>query len=268
MPSILEDLRQALTPRPSGVGAITWALTLSACGLNTFGVTSNPTETGTNTSDSSGVTSKGSTSTPLNQTTGETTVGDSNTDGSVTTTGGNICNNYLFFEDFNAPAAGWELGPLWEIAPAAASPVGLTGADPSDDHGPSGDGALAGTLVGKLIPVGTHTATCLSSPPIDASAEDIVKLSFWRHLHADYLPFATHTIEVFDGLNWHELEKGYTAPGIDDGAWTFIEYDLSPFANDALRVRICHAQINDGIAHAGWSLDDFTVGPHACTPES
>lgn len=174
---------------------------------------------------------------------------------------------YLFFEDFSAPAPGWELGELWQIEPAAGSPLGENGADPDDDHSPSADGALAGTLVGGLVPVGVHAKTCLTSPAIDASGEATLRLSFWRHLHTDYFPFVTHTIEVFDGAAWQQLEKGYANPGVNDGAWTFLSYDLDAHINDALRVRVCLAQTPEALAHGGWSLDDLTVGPYACTPE-
>jgi hypothetical protein len=174
---------------------------------------------------------------------------------------------YLFFEDFSAPVAGWELGELWQIEPAAASPMGVNGADPDDDHSPSDDGALAGTLVGELVPIGALANTCLTSPAIDASGEDTLRLSFWRHLHTDHFPFVTHTLQVFDGADWQQLEKGYANPGIGDDAWTFLSYDLGPYINDALRVRVCMAQMDGALAHGGWSLDDLTVGPYACTPE-
>ena len=174
---------------------------------------------------------------------------------------------YLFFEDFAAPAPGWELGELWQIGPAVASANATNGADPGDDHSASDDGALAGTLIGGVIPAGAQVTTCLTSPAIDASAVDSLMLSFWRHLHTDYFPFVTHTIAAFDGAEWQELEKGYANPGVDDPAWTFVEYDLGPLAHEALRVRFCVTQTEGALAGAGWSLDDVTVGPYACTPE-
>lgn len=173
---------------------------------------------------------------------------------------------YLFFEDFADPAPGWELGPTWAIGPALASPDGYNGADPAADHSPGPDEALAGVAIGELVPPGAQTATCLSSPTIPAPGQGPLWLSFWRHLHTDYFPFVTHTVEAFDGEVWHELDIGYTHPGVDDPDWTFVEYDLGAHAGPALRVRVCYSQTVNAVPHAGWSLDDLTVGPYSCTP--
>lgn len=174
---------------------------------------------------------------------------------------------YLFFESFADPDPGWDLGPAWEIGPALASPPGENGADPADDHGASADQALAGTLIGGLLPAGALAQTCLTSPAIAAAGQDPLVLSFWRHLHTDYFPFATHTVEAYDGDSWEVLEVGYANPGVDDPAWTQVSYDLAPHANAALRVRICVTQNAQALAAAGWSLDDLTVGPYVCVPE-
>ena len=177
---------------------------------------------------------------------------------------------YLFHENFSAPDPGWELGPTWEFGPAIASPVGWNGADPALDHGPGNDNMLAGTIIGGLVPPGVLEKTCMSSPTIDAGAPGdpgALWLSFWRHLHTDYFPFAVHTLEAFDGQQWQEVEIGYANPGIDDADWVLLEYDLMPFKNPQLRVRICHTQVDGVFEAAGWSVDELTVGPHVCTPE-
>jgi len=173
---------------------------------------------------------------------------------------------YLFFEDFSDPDPGWELGPLWEIGPALQSEKGTNGWDPPDDHSPGDDNMLAGTLIGGLIPMAAQASTCLTSPVIDASEASSLWLTFWRHLHTDYFPFAQHTIEVFDG-EWQNIETGYANPGIDDPEWSFQAYDIGVYKNAALQVRICYARDDVAFIHAGWSVDDLTVGPYACTPE-
>ena len=173
---------------------------------------------------------------------------------------------YLFFEDFSAPAPGWELGPTWAIGAATASALGYNGADPAADHSPGPDEQLAGVAIGALVPAGEQATTCLSSPEIAALGEGPLWLTFWRHLHTDHFPFVRHTVEAFDGALWQELEVGYANPGIDDPAWTFLEYDISAYVGPTLRVRVCYSQEANAIAHAGWSLDDLTVGPYSCTP--
>ena len=107
--------------------------------------------------------------------------------------------------------------------------------------------------------------TCLTSPEIP-TGEGPLWLTFWRHLHTDYFPYVVHTVQAFDGNDWQEIELGYANPGIDDQAWTFLEYDISEFSGPELRVRICYSQALGALAHAGWSLDDLTVGPYSCTP--
>lgn len=174
---------------------------------------------------------------------------------------------YLFFEDFSDPDPGWEFGPLWEVGPAVGSDKGTNGADPELDHSPGDDNILAGTLIGALIPVAVQAQTCLTSPAIDASAVDELWLSFWRHLHTDYYPFVIHTVDAFDGKDWQTVEVGYENPGIDDADWSFQQYDLTAYRNPALRVRICYERDDSAFIHAGWSIDDLTVGPFVCTPE-
>ncbi len=174
---------------------------------------------------------------------------------------------FLFFEDFSAIADGWQLGPTWEVGPAVTSVDGYNGADPGDDHSASGDGLLVGTVIGGMVPMGALAKTCLTSPVIDASGPGAVILSFWRHLHTDGYPFASHAVEVFDGGMWQTVEVGYGGGGVDDADWTLMEYDLGAHKNALLRVRICHAQQGSAFVSAGWSIDDLTVGPFVCTPE-
>jgi hypothetical protein len=178
---------------------------------------------------------------------------------------------FLFYEDFAAPDPGWELGPTWEVGPAVASPVGWNGADPDSDHSPGADDAIAGTVIGGLIPTGMIDKTCMTSPVLaagDPGEPGALWLSFWRHLHTDHYPFAAHTVEAFDGQLWQTVEVGYANPGIGDAGWTFVTYDLTTFKHPLLRVRICHAQTESAFQAAGWSVDDVTVGPYACTPET
>ncbi len=173
---------------------------------------------------------------------------------------------YVFFEDFSAPAPGWELGPTWAIGAAAPSILGYNGADPAADHSPGPDEMLAGVVIGGLLAKGEQVKTCLSSPQIAVQGKGPLWLTFWRHLHTDFFPFVVHTVEAFDGQDWQELDIGYANPGIEDLAWTLLEYDISAYAGPKLRVRVCYSHTAEALAHAGWSLDDLTVGPYSCTP--
>jgi hypothetical protein len=174
---------------------------------------------------------------------------------------------FVWFEDFTQPDPGWSLEGTWEIGPALASADGKNGADPADDHTPSADEMLAGTVIGGLVPSGAQAKACLTSPAVPTAGQPALWLTFWRHLHTDYYPFISHSVEAYTGDAWAVVELGYVSPGIDDAAWTQVAYDLTPHANADLRVRICYENNNGSKDSAGWSVDDVTLGPFVCTPE-
>jgi len=172
----------------------------------------------------------------------------------------------LFFEDFAAPAPGWEQDKLWDIAKAKASLAGVGGADPADDRSPGADGMIAGTAVGGLDADDGHEPACISSPPIDTSkVKGSLWVSFWRHLHAPALPKVIHTIDVWNGASWKNLETGYDQVS-DDADWTFVKFDASGNQAKGFRVRVCVERVAGAPDFAGWSIDDLTVAPVACTP--
>lgn len=172
----------------------------------------------------------------------------------------------LFFEDFSAPAPGWALDKLWEIGPALASPAAAGGADPADDHSPGDDRRLAGTAIGGLDSAPSHEPWCLTSPTIDTTAAGAsLWVSFWRHLHTPAKPKVIHTVEAWNGMIWKTLESGYEKT-INDPAWTFVSFDASGLKSKTFRVRICVERLEGAADFAGWSVDDLSVAPVACTP--
>lgn len=173
---------------------------------------------------------------------------------------------FLWFEDFSDPDPTWTLGESWQIGAAAPSPAGMNGMDPATDHTPNGDERLAGTRIGELMPADALAKTCLTTPLVDASGASTLWLSFWRHLHTDYFPFAVHTIEAWDGADWQTLQTGFISPGVNDLEWKLVSYDLSQFNHSTLQARVCVRQIGSAMAAGGWSIDDVTIGPHVCTP--
>jgi len=172
----------------------------------------------------------------------------------------------VFFEDFSAPAPGWEYDMLWEVGPAVASPAGVGGADPATDHSATDDDMIAGTMIGGLDNAPGHARLCMSSPAIDTS-KLAAKLwvNFWRHLHAPATPAVVHSVEVWNGSLWKTLETGY--PGVsDDADWTFVKFDATGNANKGFRVRICVERVGNSPDFAGWSVDDLSFAGTACTP--
>jgi len=172
----------------------------------------------------------------------------------------------LFFEDFSNPAIGWELDKLWEMGPAVSSAAAVGGVDPADDHSPGDDRRLAGAGIGSLDPASSHEPWCMTSPVIDTStAGPSLWLSFWRHLHTPASPKVIHTVDAWNGAVWTNLESGYDKT-INDPAWTFVSFDASGMKNKSFRVRICTERFEGAPDFAGWSIDDLTVAPVACTP--
>jgi hypothetical protein len=171
-----------------------------------------------------------------------------------------------FFEDFANPAPGWEFDKLWAIGKAKASPQGLGGADPADDHSPGDDGMLAGTVIGGLDGDDSHEAVCITSPPVDTSKlAGTLWVSFWRHLHAPALPAVIHTVDVWNGASWKTLETGYDDLS-DDAAWSFVKLNATGSQAKDFRVRVCVERLVGAPDFAGWSIDDLTVAPVPCTP--
>lgn len=172
----------------------------------------------------------------------------------------------LFFEDFSAPAPGWELDKLWEIGKATASPMAPSGADPGDDRSPGDDGMLAGTVIGGLDDDGAHESVCISSPPIDTSqVVGSLWVSFWRHLHAPPKPLVIHRVDVWNGVAWKNLETGHDLT-MNDADWNFVQFNASGSQAKNFRVRVCVERLGGAPNFAGWSIDDLTVAPVPCTP--
>lgn len=171
----------------------------------------------------------------------------------------------IFYADFSAPG-GWTLQAPWEIGPAAASPLGAGGADPAEDHTDTDDNGVAGTAIGGLDPLASHPYVCLTSPPIDTTqVAGTLWLSFWRHLHAPPTPGVTSKIEVFNGLAWKLIHSGYPAT-VDDLGWSFQKFNITGNAAVDFKVRFCLERQAGSPDFAGWSIDDVTIAPAACTP--
>ena len=52
----------------------------------------------------------------------------------------------------------------------------------------------------------------------------------------------------------------------DDADWTFVKFDASGNQAKGFRVRVCVERVAGAPDFAGWSNDDPTVAPVACTP--
>ncbi|EDM77682.1 putative lipoprotein [Plesiocystis pacifica SIR-1] len=177
---------------------------------------------------------------------------------------------YVFHENFADNSQGWTLGNEWQIGAAAASNCALTcpGDDPATDHSSTADNGVAGVLIGGCTNNTVHAAYCLTSPAVDTSVlPDSAWLTFWRHLHSDYPPYMTNTIDVFNGSSWVNLWTSSGSVCINDTEWAEVTYDVTAHKNANFQVRFCHTVGSTGVFTSGsWSVDDVTVGPAVCTP--
>jgi hypothetical protein len=178
----------------------------------------------------------------------------------------------VFTEHFNDNSAGWLLEGGWGIGAATVSSgqFGGFGTDPAADHTSNQvGGGIAGAFIGGNIPPDIVPPAYLTSPVINlAGAAGPVTLEFYRVLNADYPPFMSSTVEVYDGTKWvtkFAVQTGMmisenTSPGMS--SWTKVQYDVSAEAagNAAFRVRWSYAVLMGGVFTVGsWNIDDVTV---------
>jgi hypothetical protein len=190
--------------------------------------------------------------------------------------GGGVCGGgagpaIYFRDDFSDNAAGWTLGPEWQIGPAMMSSGGAFGADPSFDHSASADNGVAGVVIGGNASTSLHSYYYLESPPFNtANAPGAVVFSFFRWLNSDYAPYMYNAVEVWNGLSWVNLWTSGGSPGIEDSppdglGWTYIEHDVTPYKNASMRVRFGFSvQSSNAFTIGSWNVDDVVVASASC----
>jgi hypothetical protein len=180
-----------------------------------------------------------------------------------------VCSNggppaALFSETFADNSKGWTLGSEWQIRPAMASSGQEFGnPDPGVDH--TGEGGVAGVVVGGNAAVSLHPSEYLTSPAIDTAGTISLYLTFYRWLNSDYAPFMTNTVEVStDGMTWTTLWQSAGIP-ITDAAWTFEAIDVSAYKSATTRFRFGVSVGYAGVYRvSSWNLDDVKVQTAPC----
>ncbi len=169
----------------------------------------------------------------------------------------------IFEEDFSDNSAGWTLGTEWAIGSAMASVGHAYGnADPANDHSPTGDNGVAGVVIGGNANTagGIHPFYYLTSPVIDTSGYSFLQLDLWRWLNSDYTPYMQNHIQVWDGAAWQTVWQTGGSPGIQDAAWTNVIYNIAPYANPAMQVRMGFNINSAGVFTVSqWNVDDFRI---------
>jgi hypothetical protein len=179
--------------------------------------------------------------------------------------GGGAGPTIYFAEDFSSNAAGWKLGPEWEIGPTKAGiTMGFGNPDPDTDHSPTADNGVAGTVIGGDVSVSQHPYEYLESPPFDTSAaQGKVILGYYRWLNIDSDPTMHTRVEVWNGNQWITvLANGeFTL----DAFWTYVQIDITNYKNAAMKIRFgFDVKQMEFSPFSGWNIDDVLVASQAC----
>jgi hypothetical protein len=183
---------------------------------------------------------------------------------------GPTCGTKYFSDDFSSSSGGWQLGPTWQIGSATASTCGgSTGNDPATDHTSTSDNGIAGVVIGGCYSTSTtmSTASCLTSPNIDASSASSLYLSFWRHLHTDYPNYVSTTVDVSSngGTSWSNIYAVQAGVGVNDSQWNYQQYTVTSYKSSTFRVRFCYQVTSTGaFTRGGWNIDDVVVSSSPC----
>ena len=166
----------------------------------------------------------------------------------------------LFNETFDNNNAGWLVGAEWQIGPATVSALPPTGSpDPGVDGFLIAGGGVAGAVLGGTITTALHGFYYLESPAVDSSGAPSLYLEFDRWLNSDYPNYMHTIVEVFDGANWVTI-WAVPYPGIFDGSWNKMSFDITAYANPGLKVRFGYSVNQIGsYTVTGWNVDNVVL---------
>ncbi|PLX04532.1 MAG: hypothetical protein C0594_09090, partial [Marinilabiliales bacterium] len=159
--------------------------------------------------------------------------------------------------DFSSTGA-WSLGTGWSVGSAQYGCS--THPDPQYDASPSSDNGILGYLIGDCYENSITATRWATSPTINCSGLENVTLTFKRWLGVESSSFDHAYIEAFDGANWQTIWD-HTGTSFQDGDWTFMEYDVSDYAdnNSSFAVRFGMGITDGSVQYSGWNIDDLAV---------
>ena len=158
---------------------------------------------------------------------------------------------------------GWTTQGEW----AYGVPVGLGGAnghpDPASGH--TGEAVYGVNLAGDHDSSigGPHAVTF---GPLDCTGYVDIRLTFWRWLNTDIMPYVRNAVEYsVDGNTWAVLWENAGPDPTTDSQWTPVSLNLSPGADGKQEVYLRWTYDIQGRAYqySGWNIDDIRVtGEH------
>lgn len=96
----------------------------------------------------------------------------------------------------------------------------------------------------------------LQSPSINCSGKTGVRLQFMRWLTVEEGIYDQATIKVNNTTIWQNQNSGHHL----DGSWTFVDMDISAYAdnNPAVQIRF-DLTSDEGLVYGGWNIDDVVL---------
>lgn len=158
---------------------------------------------------------------------------------------------------------------MWRIGTKNATSDCYGGQSPGLDHSPDATNTLLGTMIGQCLVGRIRDWDCVFSPDIDLrNAEADTRLRFWRSLQTQASPIIQHKImfKNADG-SWATVMVGFNEP-VWDQDWQPMSFPVKSFRHRSFAVAICLAHLSPSLKRkpiAGWSLDDFSLAPAACS---
>jgi hypothetical protein len=167
----------------------------------------------------------------------------------------------VFSDDFETDL-GWSIsGGQWTRGIPTGGGGEYGNPDPTSGH--SDSNVLGYNLngdYGHIIPE-YH----VTSPAIDCSGLENMKLRFWRWLGVDSSAYDHAYIRIStDGTSWTTVwENGGE---VTDDSWAEQVYDISSYADDqaTVYIRFTMGMTDDGRLYCGWNIDDIAVVGYAC----
>lgn len=158
---------------------------------------------------------------------------------------------------------------VWRIGAAKASVSCHQAQDPALDHSADDSNMLLGSMIGDCVRGKVEALDCVFGPSIDLrNAPQDMQLRFWRHLQTQDSSIMQHLVRVrtADGT-WDTVISGF-ANAIWDRTWVPITIPVEHYRHKEFAVSICMVHTRDALLRlpvAGWSLDDFSLAPQACS---
>jgi prepilin-type N-terminal cleavage/methylation domain-containing protein len=182
-------------------------------------------------------------------------------------------SSYIVFEDDFETDKGWAHSMIrtqddWQRGIPYAKSMYYGNSDPAAAHGGTmvyGNDLGAGTSDGGYS---SNVENYLGTPELDCYGHSNLVIQFYRWLNVEGPAYDQAYVEVSaNGTSgpWNVVWQNPSA--ITDDAWTFVQLDISQWADQEHHVMVRFRLKSDGQhQYAGWNIDDFVVRERPVTP--